>query len=107
MQLLSLVFQILCSTAAAKKISVDRNEKSFCGWITQKKCIFHGGQLRYQAQDNLIGLLACYLANKVCAAAVDRKHIALETMILFKIIAKDSLRTKVRCDINIHGARYF
>ena len=36
MQLLSLVFQILCSTAAAKKNSVDRNEKSFCGWITQK-----------------------------------------------------------------------
>ena len=84
MQLLSLVFQILCSTAAAKKISVDRNEKSFCGWITQKKCIFHGGQLRYQAQDNLIGLLACYLANKVCAAAVDRNHYAWETMISFK-----------------------
>ena len=53
-----------------------------------KKCIFHGGQLRYQAQDNLIGLLACYLANKVCAAAVDRNHIVLETMILFKTIAK-------------------
>ena len=45
--------------------------------------------------------------DKNCAAAVDHNHIALETMILFKIIAKDSLRTKVRCDINIHGARYF
>ena len=57
--------------------------------------------MRYQAQDNLIGLLACYLANKVCAAAVDRNHIAWETMILFKIIAKDSLRTEVKGDNNI------
>lgn len=45
-----------------------RELKKGCGLVAArlaKKCIFHGGQLRHQAQDNLIGLLACYLAKRI------------------------------------------
>ena len=59
--LLSLVFKFF-----------SRQEwKEFLWLDNTKKCIFHGGQLRHQAQDNLIGLLACYLAKRVRAAAVE------------------------------------